>query len=303
MAIGVFASHGCSSTGTAANSSIGDPATARSRYLQADARLFDNPYDIDAALDRAEALADLGRLRPALDDAALALTISPRATRARQVYDRLEARIAVEGIRPRVSRPGAEPAQTEPEQVELESAPDPEPAAGVSVFEDAMSRVRVAIGESLYSEALTGLDAALVARPGEPSAVGLRGWTLTRLGRHGEAAQVLEGLDPRSPRVSLAYAYALLNTGKPGQALDELDRLIERDGPDAVRLMYRGVAKVSLGEPSAVSDLEASLRLAPDEWEQSGYVRGLLGDAFAQAEPLSSPGVEPDLEHRDEPAG
>ena len=125
------------------------------------------------------------------------------------------------------------------------------------------------IGRDYAPHALEALDAGLRANPDDAGLQQARAETLMRLGRMNEAlgsASRAVALDPLSPNLLSDYIFALIYTGRPGQAEQELAKA-ERRWPNssAIKALRYGYF-LRFGDPSrALRQLESGEGIARDQ--------------------------------------
>ncbi len=140
------------------------------------------------------------------------------------------------------------------------------------IFASEVSEIRsamglVALNAQRNDEALANFDAAVIADPNDPYARYYRGATHGRLKQWAQAIADLEAvptLRNASPelleRAAIEFAVALLETDRPNQALDLLQRLAGRTGTPEQALLI-GIAQIRANQ---FEDARASLQRAAD---------------------------------------
>jgi predicted Zn-dependent protease len=88
------------------------------------------------------------------------------------------------------------------------------------------------------AEALTLIDRALVAEPGNPAYLDSRGWALFKLGRAADAEEPLRRATTSlrgSSVIQWHYAEVLATLGKSQEAASAVERALAGDGADVDR--------------------------------------------------------------------
>ncbi len=99
-----------------------------------------------------------------------------------------------------------------------------------------------------------------------------------------EAYRQLQTLLPPTPEDFLTGVKQKIQQGNSGEAMADLNWLLQADPHNAQALGLRGVIHSQGGDPTkALADLNQALSLAPQDWEvrmHRGVIRRLMGDAL-----------------------
>lgn len=99
-----------------------------------------------------------------------------------------------------------------------------------------------------------------------------------------EAYRQLQTLLPPTPEDFLTRIKQKIQQGQSGEAMADLNWLLQADPHNAQALGLRGVVHSQGGDPTkALADLNQALSLAPQDWEvrmHRGIIRRLMGDAL-----------------------
>ncbi len=118
-------------------------------------------------------------------------------------------------------------------------------------------------------EALGALGAVVAERPDFRDAQLLLGQTCLLVGRERQAKQQFEQILARQPdngQVAFLLGFSLYRASRWVEAVAALDRAHALARANPYPRLYRGLARLRLGDPDAArEDIQAALRLAPDD--------------------------------------
>jgi len=287
-----------------AQEALEKPAEARESWLAA---LRLDPDD-------AEALLGLGRLALRADDAGAAREWFGRRLRLagdggepflQVAFEWLEAHQPEEALaaaREGLARTGTEPRLRLLEGLALQELRRWDESA------ESLRQVPAGAGDTWFSarqalayslsragragEAVSSLDGALAARPGDPRLVTARAQALSRAGRAAEAIELLravlaerEKAGERTAELWASLAEALVHAGRAEEAAAELARAVEARPREAALRYALANACERAGRPDeAVAQMRALLVQEPDHAEALNFVGYTLAEQGVKLE-------------------
>lgn len=148
-------------------------------------------------------------------------------------------------------------------QVALATAPGCTTLPHTAAPQDAIELSRQAFQAGYLDTADEILSSAIDRAPERPDLWNARGYVRMHLDEPHEAGMDFTKairLDPDNVRYRSNLAVLLLETGNPGAALIELDRIVAMTGPSSATLNHRGLAQSRLGHyQEAVADFTGAL--------------------------------------------
>lgn len=261
------------------------PKKAQTQLDRADRALFDNPYDSEALVDRAEALAALGRQDSAMDDAVAATELDPASTEASEMVEKLEQAGAQRPARAAVrvsteTEPADEPQDSEQAQADQEPSeelastiteePDEEPTPPAPPVEDLLARADEQIAQGERALALATLIEAIELHPESAAAYRKRAWLHLGDGYLDAAMDDLDqslAIDPGSAAGHELRGYTAVRMERDEIAEASLTRAIELDTATPNRLLYLGIARTRLKHDGAADALELALSMGGEDWQ------------------------------------
>ena len=118
-------------------------------------------------------------------------------------------------------------------------------------------------------EALAILETVVAERPDYADAQLLLGQSCLMVGRERQAKQQFERILARQPdngQVAFLVGFSLYQASRWVEAVTALDRAHALARANPYPRLYRGLARLKLGDPDAArADIQAALRLAPDD--------------------------------------